>query len=108
MIFNILEKYEITYTEIVPTVLFVLNKLKVDVTAVLAEADGDKKMLATQILPASDFDKGDYQFAFKMADGGHDISDLVMKRITSNLGNTAKYNELAEWLGITADQGEAE
>jgi len=30
--FNILEKYRITYTEIVPTVLFVLNKLKVDVS----------------------------------------------------------------------------
>jgi acyl-coenzyme A synthetase/AMP-(fatty) acid ligase len=29
--FNVLEKYKITYTEIVPTVLFVLNKLKADV-----------------------------------------------------------------------------
>ena len=29
--FNILEKYKITYTEIVPTVLFVINKLKVDI-----------------------------------------------------------------------------
>ena len=32
--FDILGKYEITYTEIVPTILFVLNKLKVDVTDV--------------------------------------------------------------------------
>jgi long-chain acyl-CoA synthetase len=30
--FNILEKYRITYTEIVPTVLFILNKLKVDIS----------------------------------------------------------------------------
>jgi len=29
--FNVLEKYRITYTEIVPTVLFVLNKLKVNI-----------------------------------------------------------------------------
>ena len=31
-IFNILEKHKITYTEIVPTVLFVLNKLKIDIS----------------------------------------------------------------------------
>ena len=30
--FDVLEKYKITYTEIVPTVLFVLNKLKVDIS----------------------------------------------------------------------------
>ena len=30
--FNILEKYRITYTEIVPTVLFILNKLKMDIS----------------------------------------------------------------------------
>ena len=30
--FNVLEKYKITYTEIVPTVLFVLNKLKIDIS----------------------------------------------------------------------------
>ena len=30
--FNILEKHKITYTEIVPTVLFVLNKLKIDIS----------------------------------------------------------------------------
>lgn len=30
--FNILEKYRITYTEIVPTILFILNKLKVDIS----------------------------------------------------------------------------
>jgi acyl-coenzyme A synthetase/AMP-(fatty) acid ligase/glyceraldehyde-3-phosphate dehydrogenase/erythrose-4-phosphate dehydrogenase len=29
--FEVLEKYKITYTEIVPTVLFLLNKLKIDV-----------------------------------------------------------------------------
>ena len=30
--FNILEEHRITYTEIVPTVLFILNKLKVDIS----------------------------------------------------------------------------
>ena len=29
--FNVLEEYKITYTEVVPSVLFLLNKLKVDI-----------------------------------------------------------------------------
>ena len=48
--FNILEKYRITYTEIVPTVLFILNKLKVDISNIdlsLLEFIGAQKEFIT-------------------------------------------------------------
>lgn len=70
------------------------------VSRVLELADGDKKKLAVEILPASPLTKNEYPFAFKLADGGHDLDELVMKNVMANLGNTAKYNVLAEWLGI--------
>jgi len=60
------------------------------------------------ILPQSDLDKVDWQLVFKYADGEDDFYKLVMARVRSKLGNTAKYNELAEWLGLITDQGETE
>jgi PleD family two-component response regulator len=41
-----------------------------------------------------------------MADGGHDLGDLVMKHVVASLGNTAKYNDLAVWLGLNEDKGD--
>ena len=73
------------------------------ITDILAEADGDKKRLAVELLPASELTKNEYSIAFKMADGGSDVGELVMKHIHANLGNTAKYAVLAEWLGIQGD-----
>ena len=78
------------------------------VSKALADAGGDKKKLAIEILPATDLMKHEYGIAFKMADGGHDLGDLVMKHVFASLGNTAKYNDLAAWLGIDADKGEDE
>jgi len=71
-------------------------------------ANFNKKKLATVILPQSDLDKVDWQLVFKYADGEDDFYKLVMARVRSKLGNTAKYNELAEWLGLITDQGETE
>jgi len=69
-------------------------------------ANFNKKTLATETLPKSEIDKGDWQFVFKYADGKDDFYAMVMDRVRSKLGNTTKYNELAEWLGLAADQGE--
>lgn len=71
-------------------------------------ANFNKKALATEILPKSEIDKDDWQFVFKYADGKDDFYAMVMDRVRSRLGNTAKYNELAEWLGLVYDQGETE
>jgi RNA ligase len=71
-------------------------------------ANFSKKTLATVTLPKSEIAKGDWQFVFKYADGKDDFYAMVMDRVRSKLGNTAKYNELAEWLGLDTDQGEAE
>jgi RNA ligase len=76
------------------------------VSKALSDAGGDKKKLAIEILPATDLMKHEYGIVFKMADGGHDLGDLVMKHVFASLGNTAKYNDLAAWLGIDADKGE--
>jgi RNA ligase len=78
------------------------------ISKALADAGGDKKKLAIEILPATDLMKHEYGITFKMADGGHDLGDLVMKHVFASLGNTAKYNDLAAWLGIDADKVEDE
>jgi RNA ligase len=67
---------------------------------VLELAGGDKKKLAVEILPASPLTKNEYPIAFKMADGGYNVGNLVMANVTANLNNTAKYQNLADWLGI--------
>jgi RNA ligase len=78
------------------------------VSKALADAGGDKKKLAIEILPATDLLKHEYGIVFKMADGGHDLGDLVMKHVFASLGNTAKYDDLATWLGLNEDKGEDE
>jgi T4 RnlA family RNA ligase len=77
-----------------------VTHLNAVVSKALADASGDKKKLAIEILPATDLLKHEYGIAFKMADGGHDLGDLVMKHVFASLGNTAKYDDLATWLGI--------
>lgn len=69
-------------------------------------ANFNKKTLATEILPKSEIDKGDWQFVFKYADGHDDFNEMVMARVCSKLGNTTKYNELAEWLGLETEKVE--
>lgn len=64
-------------------------------------AGGDKKRLAVEILPNSGLPKGYWQFIFKYADGVS-IRSLMDRHVRAKLGNTAKYNELAEFLGLTA------
>jgi len=65
----------------------------------------NKKELATKILPNSDIAKRDWMFVYKFADGHDDFNYLVMSHVKSNFGNTAKYNQMAEWLGMRQDQG---
>ena len=80
--------------------------LNATVSTALSQAGGDKKKLAIEILPATDLLKHEYGIVFKMADGGHDLGDLVMKHVVASLGNTAKYNDLAVWLGLNEDKGD--
>jgi len=71
------------------------------------EADGDRKKLATELLPRSAATKLEYRFVFGVADG-KDMNEMLMTHVKSKLGNTAKYNELAEFLGLDTDVEEAE
>lgn len=69
-------------------------------------ANFNKKALATEVLPRSNIRKDDWQIVFKYADGNDNFVEMVMARVRSKLGNTAKYNEMADWLGISGDNGE--
>ena len=69
-------------------------------------ANFNKKDLATQILPKSGLPKDEWAIVFKFADG-KDVGELITNMIMSKLGNTTKYNELAEFLGLSKD-GEEE
>lgn len=71
-------------------------------------ANFNKKALATEVLPKSKIRKDDWALVFKFADGNEDFADMVMSRVQSKLGSTAKYNEMAEWLGIAADSEEVD
>jgi len=80
------------------------------VNDLITDAEGDRKRLATEVLPASDLDQRQWRFVFAHADG-KDLNDLLMEHVRKNLGNTRKYLELAEFLGlpqINDDQGELE
>jgi RNA ligase len=73
----------------------------------ITDAEGDRKVLATEVLPESGEDKLVWRFVFGMADG-KDMNEMLMAHVKSKLGNTAKYNELALFLGLDTDQGELE
>lgn len=82
-----------------------LEDLNVRAIFAIERAKGDRKQLATKILPESGMDKKLWGFIFGAADG-KDMNDLLMRRVRSGLGNTAKYNELAHFLGLDDDKGE--
>ena len=84
-----------------------IARLDVYVRNALDDANNDKKLLATVILPNSKIPANDWKFAFGVADG-KDLNDMVMKHVKDNLSNTAKYAKLAQWLKIDADKGEDE
>ena len=69
-------------------------------------ANFNKKELATKILPKSYIARDDWPIVFRYADGIDDFYELVMGRARKGLGNTAKYNELAHWLGLNEDDEE--
>jgi RNA ligase len=99
------KKYEHDFHEAISRKIAVITHAAV---AAWRDADGNKKDLATRVLPNSDIDKADWQYAFKYADGKDDFYAMVMDKVASSLGNTAKYNDLAAWLGISADNEEDE
>lgn len=70
---------------------------------VIHRAKMDRKYLATVLLPASNLQPDEYKFVYKVVDG-HVLREVVMDHIKSRLGNTAKYNELAAWLGIDKEE----
>jgi RNA ligase len=75
-----------------------------DAAQAVLQANGDRKLLATVILPNSVIPKEDWKFVFKVADGSA-VPELIMSHIKSKLGNTVKYNELAAWMGLSKDKG---
>lgn len=85
-----------------------INELEWAARDVCLEANYNKKALATEVLPKSKIRKDDWALVFKFADGNKDFPEMVMGRVRSKLGNTAKYNELSEWLGISANKEEDE
>lgn len=70
--------------------------------AVIAQSQGDRKRLATEILPNSDIPKWQWMYVYKVADG-HKMRDLVMKYIVDSLNTNVKYNAMAEVVGIMKD-----
>ena len=71
--FNVLEKYRITYTEIVPTVLFVLNKLKE-----MGYKDFDHQKLFEVFYEDEEFSKKVYAEIEK--DAGEEFKKLTEKK----------------------------
>jgi len=84
-----------------------LEKAERNASILVEMAGGDKKRLAVDVIPDSELNKNWHHFVFGYADG-KDMNDMLMARVHKGLGNTVKYNELAEFLGLAADNGEDE
>jgi RNA ligase len=98
------KKYELDFHRAVHSAIDQIGGLCEDLWH---DANYDKKLLATVILPNSKIPANDWKFAFGVADGKN-VNSMVMDHVKGKLGNTAKYAELAQWLGLDASNGEDE
>lgn len=102
--YNRVKQYEIDFHEAYQqTLAFLENAAQMAITG----AGGDRKRLATEVLPKSALDNVCWRFVFGYADG-KDMNDMLMQHVKSKIGNTVKYNELAAFLGLTEDKRENE
>eukprot|EP00562_Extubocellulus_spinifer_P012053 CAMPEP_0178544104 /NCGR_PEP_ID=MMETSP0697-20121206/2940_1 /TAXON_ID=265572 /ORGANISM="Extubocellulus spinifer, Strain CCMP396" /LENGTH=404 /DNA_ID=CAMNT_0020176601 /DNA_START=102 /DNA_END=1316 /DNA_ORIENTATION=+ len=67
----------------------------------LEEANGDRKRLATEVMPRMGLDRTERKFVFGAA-AGKVIYDMVMDHVKASLDSPTKYSELAEFLGLSA------
>lgn len=102
--YNRVKKYERDFHDAYQQTLAFIDNAA---TMAINGAGGDRKRLATNVLPNSGLRKDYWRFVFGV-DDGKDLNDMIMNHVQSKLGNTAKYNELAEWLGLSEDKGESE
>jgi RNA ligase len=102
--FSRVRDYEARFHEAYRNKLVELDQLIDDL---ITDAEGDRKRLATEVLPNSGLDKLMWRFVFSRCDG-RDLNEMLMGHVKAKLGNTAKYNELAEFLGLDTDVEEAE
>jgi len=65
-------------------------------------AAGNRKKLATEVLPNSGIDSKLWGFVFKIADGQKSF-DLIMKYVSANIGSNTKYDEMANMIGLTVN-----
>lgn len=80
-----------------------LDYMRKGVELTLKLAEGDRKRLATEVLPNSVIPKAEWRFVFGAADG-KDMNEMLMAYVKARLGNTAKYNELAEFLALDVEE----
>jgi RNA ligase len=73
--------------------------------ALLGMAGGNRKTLATVVLPSSGLPAAEWGFMFNAANG-RSMNEMLMKFVTDKLGNTARYNEMAAFLGLAEDVGD--
>ena len=68
----------------------------------IVSAEGDRKRLATEVIPSLDIEKKNHGFIYKSADG-HDMNEIMMNFVKNSLGKTVKYDEMAEFFGLEKD-----
>ena len=73
--------------------------------ALLGMAGGDRKKLATVVLPASGLPQSEWGFMFNAANGKN-MNEMLMAFVQNKLGGTTNYNEMAKFLGLAEDAGE--
>jgi RNA ligase len=82
-----------------------LAELEAIARRVLAEAGGDRKTLATVVLPQSGLAREEWAFMFNAANG-RDMNEMLQAYVMSKLGSTARYNEMAAFIGLSTQAEE--
>jgi RNA ligase len=84
-----------------------LAEMEGKAAALLGMAEGNRKTLATVVLPASGLPHSEWGFMFNAANGKN-MNEMLMAFVQSKLGGTTNYNEMAKFLGLAEDAGEEE
>lgn len=84
-----------------------LAEMEGKAAALLGMAEGNRKTLATVVLPASGLPHSEWGFMFNAANGKN-MNEMLMAFVQSKLGGTTNYNEMAKFLGLAEDAGEKE
>lgn len=80
-----------------------IDRLNIAADTCIEQANGDRKKLAVEILPATKLvSKTEYRYIFGCFDG-KSIFDMAMEHVRMSLSNTNKYNALAARLNLPVD-----